>query len=184
MKKITLLEIVMRFSPPAIAMSLALLTVSSISFSQKPTLQLLPRSVALVDEGKALLSAKKYDDASNALESALAVDPRNRAAFITLAKIAEAQELPGKAIRLYREALLLEPNDLDALAGQGGAMVQKGALAKARENLARIKQLCTTACTQQVALAGLIEKGAAVPQLSAQAVQPKPSVSPAVPANE
>ncbi|MFM9852587.1 MAG: tetratricopeptide repeat protein [Sphingomonadaceae bacterium] len=174
----------MRFSLPAVAMSLALITVSSVSFSQRPAVPLLPRSVALTEEGKTLLSSKKYDDANNALETALAVDPRNRTAFITLAKIAEAQELPGKAIRFYREALLLEPNDLDALAGQGGALVQKGALAKARENLARIKQLCTSACAQQVTLAGLIEKGAATPVLSAQAVQPKPVVTPAPPASE
>lgn len=174
----------MRFSPPALAMSLALLTVSSISYSQRPAVQLLPRSVALADEGKALLSDKKYDEAANILETALAVDPRNRAAFITLAKIAEVQELPGKAIRFYREALLLEPNDLDALAGQGGAMVQKGALAKARENLARIKQLCTTSCAPQLALAASIEKGAMAPQLSAQAVQPKPVVTPAPPVSE
>ena len=171
----------MRFSPPALALSLALLTVSSESFSQKPDALINPQSVMLASEAKTLVAAKKYDEAVSVLESALAVDPRNRGAFIALAQVAQKQELPGKAIRLYREALLLEPNDIAALAGQGDAMVQKGALAKARENLARIRQLCVTACAAQVTLAAAIDKGASAPQLSAQAVTPKPVVSEAAP---
>jgi tetratricopeptide (TPR) repeat protein len=173
----TKLEMVMRFSPPAIALSLALLTVSSISYSKRPDAQLLPQSVALANEGSALLAAKKFDEAVSSYEAALAVDPRNRGAFIALAKVAEAQGLSGKAIRLYREALLLEPNDIAALAGQGEAMAQKGAIAKARENLARVRILCNTSCPEQAALALAIEKAAAAPVISAQTVQPKPIVT-------
>lgn len=167
----------MRFSPPAIALSLALLTVASVSHSQRPDAQIDVRSMALMNEGISFAGAQKYDDAINALESALAVDPRNRLAFIHLAHVAQKQGLPGKAIRLYREALLIEPNDVQALAGQGDALVQKGAVAKARENLARIKQLCVTACVEQDRLAAVIAKGPAAPVISAQAVQPKPVVS-------
>lgn len=167
----------MRFSPPAIALSLALLTVASVSHSQRPDAQVDPRSAALVAEGVAFAGAQKYDDAINALESSLAVDPRNRQAFIQLAHVAQKQGLPGKAIRFYREALLIEPNDVTALAGQGDALVQKGAIAKARENLARIKQLCVTTCAEQDKLAAAIAKGPVTPVISAQAVQPKPVVS-------
>ena len=95
----------------------------------------------------------------------------------TLANVAEKQGLSGKAIRLYREALLLEPNDVVALAGQGGAMAAKGALTKARENLARVKQLCIANCPEESRLAAAIERGAAAPVMSAQAVQPKPVIS-------
>ena len=164
----------MRFSPPVIALSLTLLTVASAGYSQRPDAQLDPRSVALVTEGKALLAAQKFNDAENAFESALAVDPRNRPAFISLAQTSQRKGLPGKAIRFYREALLIEPNDIAALGGQGEALVQKGALVKARENLARLKQLCVVACGEQDRLAAAIAKGPAVPVLSAQAVQPKP----------
>ena len=167
----------MRISPPALALSLALLAVSSVGHGQKPDSKLAPRSVALTAEGKALLAAGRYDEASDLLESALAVDPRNRGAFIALANVAEKQGLPGKAIRLYREALLLEPNDVVALAGQGEAMAAKGALTKARENLARVKQLCVADCPEEAKLAAAIEKGAAAPVMSAQAVQPKPVIS-------
>jgi Tfp pilus assembly protein PilF len=172
-----ILELLMRFSPPAIALSLALVTVSSVSHGQRPDAAVAPRSAALTQEGRALLNAQKFDEANDTLESALAVDPRNRPAYIELAKVAEKQGLPGKAVRFYREALQLEPNDLTALAGQGGAFVAKGALTKARENLARIKQLCIAACTEQTELAAVIERGAAVPVMSAQAVVPKPVVS-------
>lgn len=174
-------EKLMRFSPPAIALSLALLTVASVSHSQRPDAQIDARSLALMNEGVSFAGAQKYDEAINALESALAVDPRNRQAFIQLANVAQKQGLPGKAIRLYREALLIEPNDVQALAGQGDALVQKGAVAKARENLARIKQLCVTACAEQDRLAAVIAKGPNTPVISAQAVQPKPVVSEASP---
>jgi Tfp pilus assembly protein PilF len=177
-------EKLMRFSPPAIALSLALLTVASASHSQRPDAQIDARSLALMNEGVSFASAQKYDDAINALESALAVDPRNRQAFIQLANVAQKQGLPGKAIRLYREALLIEPNDVQALAGQGDALVQKGAVAKARENLARIKQLCVTACVEQDRLSAAIAKGPNTPVISAQAVQPKPVVSEVPPAKK
>jgi Tfp pilus assembly protein PilF len=177
MGKSVRLEYIMRFSPPVLALSLALLTVASVSHGQKPDSKLQPRSVALVAEASQLFAAGRYDEAAGLLETALAVDPRNRGAFVALAHVAEKQGLPGKAIRLYREALLIEPNDLTALAGQGEAMVAKGAIMKARENLARIKQLCIAACPEQQQLALAIEKGAAAPVMSAQAVQPKPVVS-------
>jgi Tfp pilus assembly protein PilF len=172
-----LMEKFMRFSPPAIALSLALLTVASVSHSQRPDAQVDPRSLALMNEGIGFAKAQKFDDAINSLETSLAVDPRNREAFIHLAHVAQKQGLPGKAIRFYREALLIEPNDVAALAGQGDALVQKGAVAKARENLARIKQLCVSACAEQDKLAAAIAKGPAVPVISAQAVQPKPVVT-------
>lgn len=174
------LEFIMRFSPPAIALSLALLTVASVGHGQRPDAQIAPRSAELANQGKALAAAGKLDEATDLLESALVVDPRNRAAFTALAGIADRQGLHGKAIRLYREALMIEPNDVVALSAQGEAMVQKGALAKARENLARIKQLCVGACREQDRLAMAIEKGATPAQISAQSVQVKPVVTEAV----
>lgn len=167
----------MRFSPPVLALSLAFLTVASVSHGEKPDSKLQPLSVALVVEARQLSAMGKYDEAVGLLETALAVDPRNRGAFVALARVADKQGLPGKAIRLYREALLIEPNDLAALAGQGEAMVAKGAITKAKENLARIKQLCIAACPEQQQLAQAIEKGVIAPVMSAQAVQPKPVVT-------
>jgi Tfp pilus assembly protein PilF len=178
------LELAMRFSPPVLALSLAFLTVASVGHGQRPDAQIDARSMALTSEGKAFLAAGKLSEATDMLESALAVDPRNRSAFVTLAQVAERQGLPGKAIRYYREVLLIEPNDVAALSGQGEAMVQKGAYTKAKENLARIKQLCVATCPEQIQLAMAIEKGTAAPLLSAQAVQPKPVVTETTPKSQ
>lgn len=164
----------MRFSPIALALSLALATVSSAVQSQRPDDQINPRSLALLQQGEAARKAGNLVAANDALETALAVDPRNRAAFVALGKVAQAQSLPGKAIRMYREALTLEPNDLAALGGQGEAMVQKGAVERAKVNLARIKSLCKVECAQATQLAAVIAKGPPPAVVTAQATATVP----------
>lgn len=170
----------MRFSPPALALATSLALVSSVGYGKRAEKPINPLSVAMVAQGKEAAAAKEYDAAIDAMEAALAVDPRNRGALMAMADVAKKQGLPGKAIRLYREALLIEPTDVAALAGQGDAMVQRGAVERARENLIRIGQLCPTVCAEQTELAAVIEKGAAKPELSVQAVQPKPVMGEAV----
>ncbi len=168
----------MRFAAQAVALSLALATVSSVGYGKRVADdQINPMSMELTKQGIAQSSAGKLAEATDALESALAVDPRNRAAYVELASVAKKQGLPGKAIRMYREALLIEPNDVIALSGQGEALVQKGAVNKAKENLARIEKLCVSACPEQTRLASVIEKGAQNPVVSAQAIAPKPAIT-------
>ncbi|MCR5869670.1 MULTISPECIES: tetratricopeptide repeat protein [unclassified Sphingomonas] len=148
----------MRISLVSAAAALTLLSVSTSINAQRADDQIDARSVALLDKGKAARAAGDLDTANGLIESALAVDPRNRAAYLVLAEIARAQGLPGKAIRFYREALTLEPNDQAALRGQGEAMVQKGAVERAKENLARLKTLCGN-CADATQLAAAIAKG-------------------------
>lgn len=162
----------MRLTPPAIGIALALATVSSVSHGQRPDNVIDARSMALVAQARGDVAAGKLDSANDLLETALAVDPRNRGAFALMADVASRQGLPGKAIRLYRESLLIEPNDVVALAGQGEAMVQKGAVVKARENLAKIKTLCVGACPDGARLTAAIDKGPPAPVQSAQAGVP------------
>lgn len=171
-----LLETIMRFTPVAAAISLTLLTVSSISHGQRADDVIDPRSLALMEQGVAAQKVGNWEAATDALETSLAVDPRNRQAFLRLAEVAKSRGLTGKSIRLYREALTLEPNDLKALAGQGDALVTKGAVEKARENLARIKALCTSSCPEATTLAAVIAKGPPPAAIAAQAVTPKPTV--------
>lgn len=159
----------MRFSPIAVALSLVLAAASSSGLTQKPDDQIDARSTALVAQGQAALASGNFTDATDAFETALAVDPRNRAAYVALARVAQAQKLPGKAIRLYAQALALEPNDLAALAGQGEAMVEKGAVERAKANLARVKGLCKTECPASAQLAGAIAKGPPPAVITAQA---------------
>ncbi len=167
----------MRFSPPAIAMGLTLLVVSSVGQGQRPDAAVDPVSAALTAEGKILLAAGKLGEATDALESALVADPKNRGAFIALAQAAQREGLSGKAIRYYREALLIEPNDVIALSGQGEAMATKGAIERARENLVRVEKLCIASCVEQTRLAAAIAKAATPAVMSAAAVTPKPTVT-------
>ena len=171
----------MRLTPPAMALAAVLATVSSVGHSQRPANQVNERSAILTRTAQADAAAGRLDVANDLLETALAVDPRNRQAFLVLAEVAKKQGLPGKAVRFYREALLIEPNDLAAITGQGEALVQKGALTKARENLAKARTLCTGACPELAALSGAIDRGLAGPVMSAQAVQTKPIVTTTVP---
>src|SRR5690348_18354458 len=85
------------------------------------------------------MAAGKLSQDEDLLETALAVDPRNRGAFVDIARVAEKQHLFGKAIRMTNKALALEPNDPDAIAVQGEAMVELGATARAQANLQKLR---------------------------------------------
>ena len=160
----------MRISSVAIAAALTLVCVSTSLSGQRPDDQIDARSMQLLAQGRTLVAGGNLDGATDILETAAAVDPRNRGAFVLLAQIANTRGLPGKAIRLYREALLLEPNDVGALRGQGEALVAKGAVIKARENLVKIRTLCKTQCADATQLAAVIAKGP--PITTAQVVKP------------
>ncbi len=172
------LETIMRFTPATIALAALFATVSSVGVSQRPDAQIEPLSLEWQKKGEAAQQAGDLNGATDALETALAIDPRNRGAYLSLGKVARAQGLQGKAIRYYREALLLDPTDVQALAGQGQAMVEKGALAKARENLAQVKTLCKSDCPAATQLAAAIAKGVPPTVLTAKEVTPTPTVVP------
>ncbi len=161
----------MRFSSVALAATLTIVCVSTSLSGQRPDNQIDARSMQLLAQGRELKAAGNLDGATDVLETSVAVDPRNRAAFVELANVAEARDLPGKAIRLYREALLIEPNDVVALKGQGEALVAKGAVVRARDNLAKIKTLCKGGCPEATQLAAVIAKGP--PVTTAQVVDKK-----------
>jgi Tfp pilus assembly protein PilF len=159
----------MRFSPIALGLSLMLAAVSSSGLSQKPDNQIDPRSAALTQQADAARKAGKLSAARDLYETALAVDPRNRFAFVGLGEVARKEALPGKAIRFYAEALAIEPNDPAVLGGQGEAMVEKGAIERAKLNLARVRTLCKTACQPATELAAAIAKGPPPALVTAQA---------------
>ncbi len=158
----------MRISSVAAAVALTLVTVSTSLHGQRPDSQIDPRSLSLLEAGKSAQAAGNLDAAADTLETALAVDPRNRAAFVALGDVAEARGLSGKAIRFYREALLLEPNDLGALKGQGKSYVSKGAIDRARQNLTKIRKICVKGCSEATTLATVIAQGVPATVLAAQ----------------
>ncbi|MBB4087955.1 Flp pilus assembly protein TadD [Sphingomonas carotinifaciens] len=168
------LETIMRFSSFTLAAALAVVSVSTSLSGQRPDDQIDARSLQLLAEGRALRAAGNLDGATDVLETAVTVDPRNRAAFVLLGELATQRDLPGKAIRLYREALLLEPNDRSALEGQGEALVKKGAVTRAKENLAKLRTLCKGECSEVTTLAAAIAKG---PPVTTAAVESKAAVA-------
>lgn len=152
------MRIAMRF----LALGTAAMLLASPVTGQRPDNQIAPRSVELQGQGKSLMAAGKLSEAAEVLETALAVDPRNRSAFVDLARVAQKQKLFGRAVRLTNKALELEPNDLDAIALQGEAMVELGALPRARENLAKLQRICTSGCKQLASLQAAISRGPTV----------------------
>jgi Tfp pilus assembly protein PilF len=153
----------MRLLPHVLLVGLAGMALAGPVAGQRADDQIQPRSVELQRQGKAALAAGKLDQAEDLLETALAVDPRNRWAFVDLARVAERQQLHGKAIRMTNRALQLEPNDPDAIAVQGEAMVELGATARAQQNLQRLQAICAPkGCPQIAQLSAAISRGPTV----------------------
>ncbi|HEX7858605.1 MAG TPA: tetratricopeptide repeat protein [Sphingobium sp.] len=175
----SVLEVLMRFTPAAVSLAVLLAVSSSISHGQKPT-SIDSRSVQWAERGAAAYTAGNFNGATDAYETALALDPRNSVAFVGLARIARSQDLPGKAIRYYDEALDLDPKDVTILQQQGVAMLEKGAVESARSNLARIKESCKSRCTAADELAAAIASNSAQPQriVATSELKPVPTGAP------
>jgi tetratricopeptide (TPR) repeat protein len=163
----------MRFSPAAIALSFTFAIMSSASISGRADNDIDPRSVALVKTGDEEASAGRVDSAIGWYESALAVDPRNRSAYIAMARAVKSQGLDGKAISFYTEALEIDANDQVALAEQAEAFIAKGALEQARKNMARLTTVCRADCNSVARLTTAIDVASRKEQAQASAVDLK-----------
>ena len=153
----------MQSFPRFLLAGLAAMALAAPVAGQRADDQIQPKSIELMHQGQSLMAAGKLDDAENALETALAIDPRNRWAYVDLARVAEKQRLFGKAMRMTEKALLIEPNDADAIAVQGEAMVEMGATARAQQNLQKLQTICGgKACPQIAQLSSAISRGPTV----------------------
>ncbi len=147
----------MRYSPAALALSL-LVAVSASGISAGET-RADPRAVALEAQGKAALAAGDTQAAIDAFEAALTVDPSYSALYVDLADVARTEGLQGKAIRYYREAQERDPKNIAAISGEGEALLARGAVEKARANLAKLEDLCGDDCAATRQLAAAIANG-------------------------
>ena len=160
----------MRSMPRFLLIGLSGIALAAPVAGQRADDQIQPKSVELMHQGQAAMAAGKLEEADNLLEAALAVDPRNRWAYVNLARVAERQHLFGKAIRMTNKALVMEPNDPEALAVQGEAMVEMGATARAQANLQKLHQVCgAKGCPQVAQLSAAITRGPTVASAKAPA---------------
>lgn len=166
----------MRYYPAALALSLAAVISASVGHGAAPESD-YAAARALMAEGRAALDQGNANQATDAFEAALAVDPSYVAAYLALGDAARVEGLQGKAIHYYRKALERDPDNLMALSGEGGAMVEKGAVEKARRNLAKLEGLCGKGCTETQSLAMKIASGPTPRVLSAEAVTSEPTVT-------
>lgn len=165
----TLRETLMRFAPAGAALSLALLLSASIGQSAAPA-PLDPRAAQLVAQGRAALAAGNADGAIDAFEAALAVQPGAAQVTMALAEATRRQGLQGKALHYYREALERDPRNFAAISGEGQALVEKGAVEKAKRNLVRLETSCGKDCPETRELAAALARG---PERVATAEAPK-----------
>ena len=169
----------MRFTPAAIAAAVIVGTMSTSSVGAPPQERPISQlSLDMQREAERLQGEGRLDDATGYFETALLADPRNVNAYIGLAQIAQAQTMPGKAVGLYREALELEPDNRTALSGQGVALIERGAVERARQNLARLETLCgTSRCEEAARLHAAITTAGQRTALRAEDVTPRPVVT-------
>jgi tetratricopeptide (TPR) repeat protein len=123
--------------------------VSSVAASQ----QLMARA-------QSAAAMNKTTDALDLYEAAVAVDPKNIAAYVGLGRTYEAVGMQGRALRYYRLALDINPNDLAALEAQALGMMAKGAPTKAQVPLDRIRKLCPKGCPTLVRIDAAFAKTA------------------------
>ncbi len=166
----------MRYTPAAAALALLAAVTASAGHSA-PRENLDPRAASLLARGKAELGAGRVDSAIDAYESALAIQPGSVTVLISLAEANRRSGMQGKALHYYREALQDDPRNLAAIAGEGAALAEKGAVEKARRNLAQLRTLCGADCEQARELAAAIARGPAQRVVTAEAVTPQPVVS-------
>ena len=174
--RIALTELLMRYYPAALALSLLAGVWASVG-ETAPTQPLDPRAAALLTQGELNFTAGKFDYAVDAYESALAIQPGSVTILLELATATRAQGMQGKALHYYRLALLADPSNVDAISGEGAALVEKGAVEKARRNLARLQGLCGGNCSATRQLAAAIAKGPAPRVVTAQQITPEPVVT-------
>jgi Flp pilus assembly protein TadD len=166
----------MRFTPPVIALSLVALVTASAGYSAAP-LPLDPRARALMAQGAAALGGGRVDEAVDAYEAALTVQPGSPEILVDLAQATRRQGMQGKALHYYREALQIDPRDLSAISGEGAALAEKGALDKARRNLSQLQGLCGATCEPTRDLAAAIARGPVQRVVAAEPVAAKSPIS-------
>lgn len=173
----------MRYTPLAAAISLFVAVSASSSYGQA-SVALPAQAAALLADGRSALASGDLDSAADRFEAALVLAPGSAPIYLALGDLARGQGLQGKAIHYFRKAQVADPANLAAIAGEGAAMAEKGATAKAQRTLAKLQSMCGTNCAEATQLAAVIARGPLPQVKSAQAAAPAvPPVKPEATSN-
>jgi len=142
--------------------AVAIATASSVAYCKTAEPRIAPLSMQLTRSGEALLNSHKAQAAIDQFETALAVDPKNTRAYIGIARSYDQLGLPGRAVKFYREALAIDPNDLTALSEQGEAYMARAYTYYKRKYVERAAAMTCKAAglDPQGNLARLLSRGA------------------------
>ncbi len=169
-------ELLMRFTPVALALSLVAALSSSVSYSA-PREKFDEQTKALLALGDSDLKAGRVNEAIGAYEAALVRQPGSVTIVLRMAEATRANGMQGKALHYYRKALAEDPRNVTAIAGEGAALAEKGAVEKARLNLTRLEGICGSNCDATRELAEVIDSRPTQQLVTAEAAKPELEVS-------
>ena len=166
----------MRYYSAGLALSLLAGLSASVGHSA-PARPSDPRVSALLAQGNGELTAGRITSAIDAYEAALTIQPGDVEVLIALAQATRRDGMQGKALHYFRLALANEPQNVSAIAGEGVALVEKGAVERARRNLVRLRSLCGESCEATQSLSAALAKGPSPRVVSAEAIKPEPVIT-------
>jgi Flp pilus assembly protein TadD len=106
--------------------------------------------------GKKAIDDKKWQQAVDAFNTVVAVDPKNADAYNYLGFANRWLDKYPEAFAAYGKALALDPGHKGALNYSGIAYLKSGQKAKAQEQLAKLQQVCAQ-CEETTQLAQAIQ---------------------------
>ena len=165
--------------PRPVPLVLALVALVSASGGSSVAADTLPaRAANLEAAGRAALARDMVALATDDFEAALVIAPANTTLLLDLGAAARRDGMPGKALHYYRIVLAREPHNPAAIASEGIALAEKGAIEKARRDLAVLQNLCGDGCPATRDLAAALAQGLTPRVLTAEAAKPKSAVNP------
>ncbi len=99
-------------------------------------------------QGKALIEAKRYQEAMPLLQQAAAKDPANADAYNLMGYATRKSGNANGSLQYYNQALAIDPKHLGAHEYIGEAYLMLDRPQEAQQHLARLDSLCTFGCTE------------------------------------
>ena len=99
-------------------------------------------------QGKALVEAKRYQEAMPLLQQAVAKNPQNADAYNLMGYATRKSGNANGSLQYYNQALAIDPKHLGANEYIGEAYLMLDRPAEANQHLARLDTLCTFGCTE------------------------------------